>query len=117
MNRAKLFFHIALAGILCPGVGLPLLWSLALVARFSAPPGDEAHARWTRRLFGLAVLDTVLVAILFGLVAGRGEMKTLGGPIAIAAPAPSRVIGVVFDPDAKDARVAEAREGYPAANA
>jgi membrane protease YdiL (CAAX protease family) len=101
-SRAELFFHVALAGVLVPVLSLPVVWGLAIACLRDR----SSDRRWTRRLLGLAILDTfVAAALVISALAGMQE--------ALQAPAPPR-IGVVLEEAPSGVRVVEVLEGSPA---
>jgi membrane protease YdiL (CAAX protease family) len=99
----RVHFHIALAGIFVPLVGL--ITSFVLALRDRACPGqDIEHRRWTRRLLALIGIDILVVASLLTLDFRAEEpARGLSGPVARIVPGPR--IGVTFDPASPEARI------------
>ena len=108
-------FHIALAGVFVPLVGLVTAAVLAFQDR--AHPGQDAeHRRWTRRLFALVGVDLLVVVCVLAFHARREEPeKALSGPVARIEPGPR--IGVIFDPATPDALISKVLPDLPAARA
>ena len=109
---ARRWFHILLGAIFLPGVSLPLEWGAAL--RSWSHPGDAEDRRWSRRLLGLAAVDTLVVAALV-------VSFTTGQPLdREPASLPRRVaIGVTPDPSfhGRGVRLGGVLPGSPAASA
>lgn len=106
----RLFFHIAFASILLFGPGLFVTWALALVVMLTREDHPEFQL-WKRRLLYLAVVDTVLVASMMGLMAGR----VFKDSSALGTPASRRVIGVALERgDHGEVRIRSVIPGGPA---
>lgn len=106
----RLFFHLAFASIVLFGPGLFLTWALALVVMLTQVDHPEFQL-WKRRLLYLAVVDTVLVASMMGLMAG----KAFKDSSALGAPASRRVIGVALEKgDHAEVRIRSVIPGGPA---
>ncbi|HTS81964.1 MAG TPA: PDZ domain-containing protein, partial [Myxococcaceae bacterium] len=109
---ARRWFHILLGAIFLPGVSLPLEWGAAL--RCWSHPGDAEDRRWSRRLLGLAAVDTIVVAALV-------VSFTTGQPLDREPASPPRrvAIGVTPDPSfhGPGVRLGGVLPGSPAASA
>lgn len=125
MSRARLFFHISLGSLFVPVIGIPLALTLALIAANDrSVPAEQlpSHRRWTRALFGLVALDTVLAVLLVLVVVRPAGGTGFGGGAAPGAGSPfatqsRRAIGVHLVPDTEPPRVGSVTEGGPAAKA
>ena len=121
MSRAKLFFHLALGSLFFPPAGIPVTFTLGLIALNDrqVPPEERAqHRRWTRAIFGLGLLDTLLVAVLLALLGpqGLGSADPYGAGAGGLAGS-RRAIGVSLEPHSSPPRVGRVVEGGPAAEA
>lgn len=67
-ETARRHFHWCLAGVLLPVIALPFEWALALAHRRSSDTTPE-HRRWSRWLFGVAVIDTIIAGLVIALFA------------------------------------------------
>ena len=112
---ARVHFHIALAGICVPLVGLVTAIILALKDR-ARNGQDGEHRRWTRRLFGLIIVDLLVFAslVVFGMHQEE-TVQALSNPVARLESGPR--IGVTFDPASQDPRVLTVVPDMPAARA
>src|SRR3982750_136388 len=69
-------FHWCLAAVMLPVLTLPLEWAAAL--RHRRPRTTPEHRRWSRWLFALLVVDTILAGLVIALVAsGVWSWQTL----------------------------------------
>lgn len=118
MIRAKLFFHLALGALFVPCAGIPATFTLGLIALNdrSVPPENRAeHRNWTRAIFGLGLLDTLLVAVLIALIGPKG-LQAGTDPFATGS-GPRRAIGISLEQGSSPPRVGRVVEGGPAAEA
>lgn len=99
-------FHIALAGVLMPGIAPFLSWWLAI------RQGRTGPARWTRLLYALAVVDTLVFVCLVGAFGKAATTKH-------ASSHPPRRIGIVLGPEHRSGgvEIAGVAPGGPAAKA
>ncbi|MBW2456133.1 MAG: CPBP family intramembrane metalloprotease [Deltaproteobacteria bacterium] len=97
-TRAARDFHLALGAILLPPL-LPLSWWLAWRNRAradgpaGASAGGQAGGPWSRRLWTVALLDTLLV----GLVVAATVVASGRDQPVLATPTPPPRIGVTLD--------------------
>jgi hypothetical protein len=90
-ETARRHFHWCLAAVILPVITLPLEWAAALAHRRDR--GTSEDRRRSRRLFALAVADTIVAALVIGLVAsGVWSWRTLiQRPSTAARPEPVRI--------------------------
>ena len=65
---ARRHFHWCLASVILPVISLPVEWALALADR-SASGAMPEERRWSHWLIGLALVDTMVAALVIALVA------------------------------------------------
>ena len=65
---ARRHFHWCLAAVLVPIISLPLQWTVTVAHRGFTESTPE-HRRWSRWLFGLTIVDTILAALIIALFA------------------------------------------------
>ncbi|GAB5541425.1 MAG: hypothetical protein SangKO_011850 [Sandaracinaceae bacterium] len=107
-SPAKVAFHVALVGGLLPVFNVPLAWGLALWTRAAHEAPTEEDRRWTRRLFAVAAVDTLVAAVLV-------LATVLGWQDAVVAEAGTSRVGARFAEDTPVVR--EVEPGSPAAEA
>jgi len=105
-TRAEIAFHLGLACILLPVVTLPVVWALA-IRNLRLSSTDPVQRRWSRRLLGLAVVDT-LVAISLVVASLTGMQEAM-----MESADPPR-IGVLIDDSEGDVVIRDVFEGSPA---
>ncbi|HJL20572.1 MAG TPA: CPBP family glutamic-type intramembrane protease [Sandaracinaceae bacterium LLY-WYZ-13_1] len=113
-THAKIAFHVGLLAGLVPILSAPALWLAAFWNRSHEPEEDdrrEEQRRWTKRLFLLAAVDT-LVAVVIGVSAATGVLEA-----SMAEATPQARIGVVLEEVDAGLRVARVVEDTPAAEA
>lgn len=116
-SHAKLHFHIALAGMFCPGVGVPITWALALFNKVLRVE-DPEHKRWSNRLVALALVDTLLLGLLAAVtVAKGGVLQDLSGSSPLLTGGGNRRIGVMLEPGTSPPEITALSPGYPAERA
>lgn len=114
-SPAKVAFHVGLAAGVVPFLSAPALWLAALWNRGQLPDEDRnaqerEQRRWTKRLFALAAVETV-VAVVLGVAAATGIADE-----AMRDTSPPR-IGVLLEETESGLRVVDVVEGAPAAEA
>src|SRR5690606_22431322 len=105
-TRAEIAFHLGLACILLPVVTLPVVWALA-IRNLRLSSTDPVQRRWSRRLLGLAVVDT-LVAISLVVASLTGMQEAM-----MESADPPR-IGVLIADSEGDVVIRDVFEGSPA---
>lgn len=111
-TRAEIAFHLGLAAILLPVIAVPFVWALA-IRNLRLSSSDPEQRRWSRRLLGLAIVDTlVAIALVVASLTGMGQ--------AVAerrSAEPARLGVLVDDLEEPGVLVREVFEGSPAREA
>jgi len=119
-SLARRHLHWCLAAIILPVISLPLEWFVAYGHRRLSETIPE-HRRWSHRILGLALVDTIVAGVVIALFAsGVWGWHTLTDRRAESRSAEPLRIGVTFAPSSAkhdDVRIATVARDSPAEHA